>query len=201
MEQGARTPTLDPNLSYAPPLALAQEYIQELIRADPSDVERICGRPSSVHPDVWVYEHIRQFVLQLNLLVCELKGVCDKKTCPKMMAGECEFLSACYGKRAEPRTVSAIDYACHNIDFHLAILNKSKHFPRPSQKKLGEKAVKEIKDVAKRLYRIIAHAYFHHRAQFDAFEKQTCLYRRFALLCKQNKLVRRFTPKIPEATA
>ena len=133
--------------------------------------------------------------------------MCDKTTFPKMTAGDgFEFLSACYGEK--PKMVSAIDYICHNTDFYVGVLNKSKTFPRPNHVALGKKAMKEIKDVAKRcplspifvflffcffgkiflwtrlslilnvscffrLYRVLAHAYYHHKDAFKAFEVDT----------------------------
>lgn len=46
-----------------------QEHIQELIRNDPSDVRKIVEPPTDVDLSVWQYEHMRQFILELNLLV------------------------------------------------------------------------------------------------------------------------------------
>lgn len=57
------------------PLAV-QEYIQELIRLNPSNVKKICEPPPEIDIHVWQYEHLRQFILELNLLVTQLKGVC-----------------------------------------------------------------------------------------------------------------------------
>lgn len=59
------------------PLAV-QEYIQELISiwfflktkgSDPSNVKQIITPPPEVDINVWQYEHLRQFILELNLLV------------------------------------------------------------------------------------------------------------------------------------
>ena len=63
-----------------------QEYLQELISkftvpplsyvclceeigSDPSNIVKICEPPSEVDESVWQYEHIRQFIIELNLLV------------------------------------------------------------------------------------------------------------------------------------
>ena len=40
-----------------------------LTGADPSNVKKICEPPPEVDEAVWQYEHIRQFILELNLLV------------------------------------------------------------------------------------------------------------------------------------
>lgn len=43
---------------------------------DSSNVQRICEPPNDVDINVWQYEHLRQFILELNLLVTQLKGIC-----------------------------------------------------------------------------------------------------------------------------
>jgi hypothetical protein len=63
-----------------------QEYIQELIRDDPSNIKKIIEAPVEVDLNVWKYEHLRQFILETNLLIVQLQGVCTKQTCQKMKA-------------------------------------------------------------------------------------------------------------------
>ena len=43
-------------------LFAVQEYIQELIRDDPANVEKIIEAPQGVDINVWKYEHLRQFI-------------------------------------------------------------------------------------------------------------------------------------------
>ena len=50
----------------------AQEYLQQIIRADPSNIAEICKKPEGVDEYLWQYEHVRQFVVELNLLVVQL---------------------------------------------------------------------------------------------------------------------------------
>lgn len=71
-----------------------QEYIQELIRDDPSDIKRIITSPKEVDLLVWKYEHTRQFILETNLLIVQLQGICTKHTCPKMKATD-DWLYLC----------------------------------------------------------------------------------------------------------
>jgi len=61
---------------------------------DPSNIARICEVPKEVDESVWQYEHIRQFILELNLLVVQLQGLCTKELCPKMKATD-EWLYLC----------------------------------------------------------------------------------------------------------
>ena len=67
-------------------LFAVQEYIQELVRHDPSNIQKIIEKPSEVDLTLWIYEHLRQFILETNLLIVQLQGVCTKQTCPKMKA-------------------------------------------------------------------------------------------------------------------
>ena len=39
------------------------------VGADPENVQKICELPQGVDITVWQYEHIRQFILELNLLI------------------------------------------------------------------------------------------------------------------------------------
>ena len=51
---------------------------------DSSDVQRIITQPKGCDKNVWMLEHIRQFVLELNLYVTQLKAYCTPQTCPVM---------------------------------------------------------------------------------------------------------------------
>jgi hypothetical protein len=67
-----------------------------LIRSNPNDIARIVEPPVGVDESVWQYEHIRQFILELNLLVVQLLGICTNETCPKMVATDTQFLCAAH---------------------------------------------------------------------------------------------------------
>jgi len=91
-----------------------QEYLQELIRNDPGNIKKIVEPPKEVEEGVWQYEHIRQFILELNLLVVQLQGICTKESCPKMKATD-EWLYLCASHK-NPQECSAIDYMIHALD-------------------------------------------------------------------------------------
>ena len=56
------------------------------LAADVYDIEEICDLPSDETPVLWQYEHLRQFIKELNLLIIMLQGKCTESTCPKMNA-------------------------------------------------------------------------------------------------------------------
>ena len=83
-----------------------QEYIQELIRDNPSDVKKIVQAPDSVDISVWKYEHLRQFILETNLLIVQLQGICTKQTCEKMKAtDDWQYLCAVHKDTQEVRII------------------------------------------------------------------------------------------------
>jgi hypothetical protein len=91
-----------------------------LVGADPSNIQKICEPPSEIDESVWQYEHIRQFIIELNLLVVQLLNQCTSKSCPKMTANE-TWLYMCAAHK-QTKECSAIDYMIHSIDHSTAIL-------------------------------------------------------------------------------
>ena len=80
---------------------------------DPSDIKRICDPPKEVDESVWQYEHIRQFILELNLLVVQLQGICTSQSCPKMKATD-EWLYLCASHRV-PKEVCDLPLPEHYV--------------------------------------------------------------------------------------
>ncbi|KAG1252187.1 hypothetical protein G6F68_011900 [Rhizopus microsporus] len=99
---------------------------------------------------------------------------------------------------AHPSTQScpAIDYIIHTLDGATVLLNNSKYFP--SRISIPEPSLKHFQSVARRLYRIFAHAYFHHREIYEFFENDTHLYARFLLLSRTYGLIPSSLINIPD---
>ncbi|KAJ3393370.1 hypothetical protein HDU80_010722 [Chytriomyces hyalinus] len=156
-----------------------QTVIQHVLAVDNSDIEAIVRLPEGVDPAVWQCEHLRQLCLQLNQLVALLIPEClpSNEDCREMKAGEWQYLCAAH---VSPQPCSAIDYIIHTLDGATALLNSSKFFP--SRATIPMASHKHFSSIARRLYRIFAHSWFHHREIFDDFENETCLYKRFLFL-------------------
>ncbi|OBZ86559.1 MOB-like protein phocein [Choanephora cucurbitarum] len=161
-----------------------QEYLQQLIRKDPSDTQHIIELPAGVDEEVWQYEHLRQVCLELSLLIVALEPECTRQNCPEMKADGWLYLCA-----AHPSTQScpAIDYITHTLDGATILLNNSKYFP--SRISVPEPSLKHFQSIARRLYRVFAHAYCHHREVYESFENETYLYTRFLKLAQTYHLV------------
>jgi hypothetical protein len=171
-----------------------QEYIQHLIRQDYKNVVGICKLPDGQAKAVWILEHLRQMLSELNLLCVALDDVCTTSSCPKMVATkDWEFLCAAHEK---PKECCAIDYFLHALNGFTALLNNPEMFP--SRAKVSPQSTQCFVSIARRLYRVFAHAYFHHRPEFDRFERETALTRRFKHFTLEFGLmtVRMFVPDI-----
>jgi len=154
------------------------EYIQDVLRQSTSDLDRIYGLPEGcgVDPVLWQYEHLRQFLIELNLLMVALSEECTPETCPKMTASnEWQYLCAAHRKTQD---CAAIDYMSHTIDGSISLLTSAKHFG--TRGSIPHDSGKYFQSMARRLYRIFAHVYYHHRDVFDRVEASSNLCVRFS---------------------
>jgi len=169
------------------------EYLQLLIKKDPCDVDKIVKLPSGQDKDVWILEHLRRFLLELHLMVVYMDEECTAEKCPKMCATpDWEFLCAAH---PEPKKCSAIDYIVHTLSGFTALLNSPTHFP--SRIQVPPKSVEIFSSVVRRLYRLFAHAYHHHKTIFDKFEGETHLTKRFIAFALMYDLMNKTQLKQP----
>eukprot|EP00117_Sycon_ciliatum_P034691 scpid84765/ scgid26429/ MOB-like protein phocein; Mob1 homolog 3; Mps one binder kinase activator-like 3; Preimplantation protein 3 len=157
-----------------------QQFIQQSIRRDTLDVDAMIMIPASQEEGVWKYEHLRQFCLELNDLTVLLQDECLPATCTKMMATD-DWVFLCAAHK-QPKECPAIDYTRHTLDGAAQLLNSNKYFP--SRVTIKDSAVAKLGSICRRVYRIFAHAFFHHRHIFDQFEMETALCLRFTKFVK-----------------
>ncbi|XP_062288297.1 MOB-like protein phocein isoform X3 [Scomber scombrus] len=169
-----------------------QQYIQQNIRSDCSNIDKILEPPEGQDEGVWKYEHLRQFCLELNGLAVKLQSECHPDTCTQMTATE-QWIFLCAAHKT-PKECPAIDYTRHTLDGAACLLNSNKYFP--SRVSIKESSVAKLGSVCRRIYRIFSHAYFHHRQIFDKYENETFLCHRFTrfvmkynLMSKDNLIV------------
>lgn len=157
------------------PLAV-QQYIQQTIRKDPSNIDQILKLPEGQELGAWKVEHLRQFCMQLNRLAAKLQECCCPDTCSQMTATE-QWIFLCAAHK-QPTECPAIDYVRHTLDGAANLLNSNKYFP--SRVTIKESSVAKLGSVCRRIYRIFSHAYYHHYQVFDEFERETHLCERFS---------------------
>ncbi|CAE6534737.1 unnamed protein product [Rhizoctonia solani] len=173
----------------------SQEYIAQLIRQDPHDVQKIVTPPkpddekSSVDDGCWLYEQLRRLAQDLTYpLITNLQLECNRDTCPEMKAGEWLYLCVAHGNAAGGHIqCCAIDYIVHTLDSATALLNSTRVFP--SRLSVPQSSYRHFSSLARRLSRIFAHAYYHHRELFSQAEAESSLYARFLALSQQHSLV------------
>ena len=165
------------------PLAV-QEYIQQMIRMDSSEVDTIITIPKGCDKNVWVCEHIRQLVLELNLFVTQLKSYCTPNICPLMRVNSESY--RCVVKN-ELKECSAIEYMIHNLNHAISALQNEKTYS--SRLSVSDSTLKSFEPIMRRLYRIFAHAWVYHREFFEEFENEMHLCERFTLFCKKYQIM------------
>ncbi len=166
-------------------LVLVQQYIQQMIRKDYKNIDTILEAPCGQDEASWKYEHLRQFCSELNLLAVRLLEECDPQVCKKMTATE-EWIFLC-AAHPQPKDCSALDYTLHTLHGAASLLNSNKFFP--SRVSIKENSVQKLSSIARRVYRIFSHAYYHHRELFDKFEEATCLCKRFTVYVTKYELM------------
>lgn len=162
-----------------------QEMIQALVKSDAANVNAIVALPPNCEVALWVYEHLRAIIATLNMWTAELESECNQQTCPLMIAtADWEFLCATHP--GPPRKCCAIDYFAHTLNSFSSLLNDVNDFPNRSVAtlsipirsrlsfdhsiKVPAKSAEHFPNVARRLYRLFAHAYCHHNATFQQLE-------------------------------
>ena len=142
-----------------------QEHLANLVRIRASVDEFLALPDSSADQDLFQYEHLRLVCLELHHLVVALESVCTAETCPEMKADEWLYLCAAH---PQPQNCCAMDYTFHTLDGATSLLNSNKYFP--SRMAIPNSSLKHFQSIARRLYRIFAHAWWHHRDVFEEFE-------------------------------
>ncbi|KLO06014.1 Mob1/phocein [Schizopora paradoxa] len=205
-------PTEGPSLSNLESAFQLQEYISLLVRQNPHDVETIVATPEKVkststtdekaedeaekegktdivvEESSWIYEQLRRLAQDLtHPLITSLQLECTRSSCPEMKAGEWLYLCVAHGQEGALEQCCAIDYIIHTLDSATALLNSPRAFP--SRLTIPPASVRHFPSLARRLGRIFAHAYFHHREAFEHAEAESSLYARFLALTERFKLV------------
>ncbi|KAI5117827.1 hypothetical protein M0805_003305 [Coniferiporia weirii] len=197
-----------PSLSDLDSAFQLQEYIALLIHRDSHDVETIVANPGRViigsqndpaldkdgkneivvDEACWVYEQLRRLAQDLtHPLITSLQQECTRGSCPEMKAGEWLYLCVAHGNDGALEQCCAIDYIIHTLDSATALLNSPRAFP--SRITIPSASIRHFSSLARRLGRIFAHAFFHHREAFEAAEAENALYARFLALTSRFSLV------------
>ena len=149
---------------------------------------------------------MRGFLVEVGAFVVFLSQWCSAQHCGKMQATS-KFRYRCSAHR-KPKDCNAIQYMVHTLDLFTERLSGREctaQYASPSaspgkgkgrdkaKKKVqphNEKKVrKDIGDLCRRVYRIFAHAFFHHQRRFDEYEARHLLCSRFIMFFRKHQLV------------
>ncbi|KAJ2776800.1 hypothetical protein H4R18_005482 [Coemansia javaensis] len=162
-----------------------QEYLQGLLRQGRFDLERLLEEPAGVERGEWAHEHMRQVCIEMGLYVAQAHRECTEGGCPVMRAGEATYYCASHER---PQQCSALGYSVHTLDSAVHTLGAATAaVPR-----------RQLQSMARRLYRIFAHAYFHHREFFERQEAASYLYARFVRLVRKYGLLHEAQLIVPD---
>ncbi|KAJ1981569.1 hypothetical protein H4R35_000663 [Dimargaris xerosporica] len=170
-----------------------REYLQTALRRRTQTTQALVEAPTNVDPNVWVYEHLREVCIELNFFIAYLRDECTRESCPEMVVGEWRFLCAAH---RPPQSCAALEYIVHTHNGATSCLTDIKHFPFLAR--VPERSMKMLKDIARRLDRVFAHAYHNHRKTFLNFENHYHTYSRFSALINRYSIVQAKEQTMPE---
>ncbi|KAI8914633.1 Mob1/phocein [Gorgonomyces haynaldii] len=128
-------------------------------------------------------EHMKSILSEFHDIFVLLTDECDKTSCPEMKAGDWIYHCAAHG---DPTQCCAIDYCAHTLDQASVILT---HKNMDDIQSGHLRLVKELQQIFRRMYRILAHAYFHHRDLYLEFETQRSLHARVVKMARHFELL------------
>jgi len=135
-----------------------QELVQRITWKNPRGFHADLKCPPRYDEKVWLSEVMRQLVVDLNHLVGRLGEVCS---CEEMITTDQQtFLCAAHSNK-NPENCCAVKYSAHTIDAFTSKLHNKKLFP--SRLKVAPQGQQLLIQYARRLFRILAHAYYNHK--------------------------------------
>jgi hypothetical protein len=141
-------------------------------------------KPDNISEDTYKYEWLITYLAILNQLLVDLRKEC---TCKKMIAtSDWEFGCMVHpGKNGFE--CCPVDYFIHNLDTFQTLLTNPSFYPDKSD--IQRKGVLAFPSIFKRIHRMIAHIYHHHKNLFNKYEEKYRLNDRFLLFCKKYNLI------------
>lgn len=173
----------------------SQEIIEQRLRKKNLKINDFLNPPENENENNWVYEVMRNFLNELNLFILQFKEVCTEKLKPEMgiqVNGEpLVFASSAFNP---VKHVPPIDYMVLTLSEATSILVNSEI----NRNNIQKGTIKEIKNCARRLYRIFAFCYYHHKEILISYEKKTHLCERYTKFLKMYGLMEKSNFYIPD---
>jgi len=163
------------------PLPLSTSFSRTL------ELQSATQKYKGIELEEYVRKQVSRFVIQLNVLACYLGEVCTYSSCPQMTATK-DVLYLCAAHEVA-KECCAIDYISHCLDGATSLLTSEDVMSHSSSGKNQEVNLQPFRVIMRRLYRLFAHAYFHHIDTFKRFEQETELFDHFCTFATSFNLI------------
>jgi MOB kinase activator 1 len=182
--------TFRPTHTPAPRIAKLQEIKDSL---PPDDLVAAVKLPPGEDLNDWLASGISQFYNELSSLYAPISQLCTAGGCPEMTAGAgFKYYWQDNRKFKKPTMLPAPQYITNVFLWAEKLLQNEKVFPGDEGQDYPANFKDVVSNIFKRLFRIYAHCFHHHLADFRRLGLEGTLnsrFRNFALFSKEFQLI------------
>ncbi|KAH0791732.1 MOB kinase activator-like 1A [Histomonas meleagridis] len=157
------------------------------------DLKEAVKLPANRTFEEWAAAHVSEFFNQLNLLFSSIIDNCTTESCPEMTAGPAyKYYWQDNDKYKKPTMIPAREYIANVLLMVEKYLDDESVFPSDPATPYPKNFREILVNIFKRMFRIYAHIYFHHREHIQRIGAEahlnTC-FRHFVIFAKEFKLI------------
>lgn len=157
------------------------------------DVKEAVRLPEGENINDWLSVNTVDFFNQLNWLFSSMIEKCTTEACPEMTAGPSfQYYWQDNGKFKKPTMLPAKEYIKNCLIWTEIQITDEKVFPSDPDRDYPKDFKKLVMTIFKRLFRIYAHIYYHHRDDIQELgceEQLNTSFRQFVYFSKEFKLI------------
>lgn len=157
------------------------------------DLKQAVKLPPGENLDEWLAMNIVEFYNQLGCLYAPISEKCTPQACPKMTAGpNYQYFWQDNVNYKKPTMLPAPEYIANVMAWANSYISNEKYFPTDPSVPYPPDFRPVVANIFKRLFRIYAHIYHHHRndvVQIGAESQLDTSFKHFYLFCNEFKLI------------
>lgn len=157
------------------------------------DLKQAVKLPPGENLDEWLAMNIVEFYNQISCLYASISDKCTPQTCPKMTAGpQYQYFWQDNVNYKKPTMLPAPEYIANVMSWANAYISNEKYFPSDPSVQYPPDFRPVVANIFKRLFRIYAHIYHHHRRDVVQMGAETNLdtsFKHFYYFCNEFKLI------------
>lgn len=157
-----------------------------------SNLEDAVKCPPGRDVNDWLSMNIVEYYNQLNIFYSIVEEKCNAERCPHMSAGKYQYFWQDESKYKKPTDMPAHQYMELLMDWVNAMINDPKIFPDVSYIPYPSNFIKIVQKIFRRMFRVYAHIYFHHKDEMKEISGMGHLntsFRHFYLFSKEFNLM------------